>query len=88
MANFVALGNGVVVNTFSVSRVIPDTGGTGQVTVHFTDGSTMELTTDDATTLKRHLGLTTAATSNLKTLIFWIVIMSAVLLAWLAVRLK
>lgn len=87
MAKFVTLGNGVLINTCSVSRILPNVDGTGQATIYFIDGSALALTTDDSKALTRQLGLSTAAlSSNLKTLIFWIVIVFAVILTWSVIR--
>jgi hypothetical protein len=87
MPKFIKLPSGLLLNLRLVSRVVPTVEhGTTSLTVHFSGGDIAVLTSDDATALRKRFGSNTALSSNIKTLIFWLVIVSAMLLVYAVVR--
>jgi len=87
MPEFIKLPSGLILNLRLVSRVVPTVEhGTTSLTVHFSGGDVAVLTSDDATALRKRLGSSTTLSSNIKALIFWLVIVSAVLLVYFSVR--
>jgi len=90
MPEFIKLPSGLILNlrlVSRVSRVVPTVEhGTTSLTVHFSGGDVAVLTSDDATALRKRLGSSTTLSSNIKALIFWLVIVSAVLLVYFSVR--
>jgi len=87
MPEFIKLPSGLLLNLRLVSQVVPTVEhGTTSLTVHFSGGDVAVLTSDDATALHKRLGPGTTLSSNIKALIFWLVIVSAMLLVYFSVR--
>jgi predicted outer membrane repeat protein len=88
MTQFVSLPSGLVVNLELINRMIPsDEQGEPLLTVHFSTGDFIVLRSQDATVLRNRAGVSGGGlSSNVKTIAFWVVILAAVLLVWMAVR--
>lgn len=54
--------------------------------MHFEKGGTLVLTPEDSTALQKRLGDGSGLSSNVKTAMFWLVILVAVLLVAMAIR--
>jgi hypothetical protein len=84
---FVRLPSGLVVNLALVRRVVRSDQQAGSgVTVYFGTDDSMLLSAEDATALMKRLRSSTALSSNVKVMIFWFVIIVAVILVWLSLR--
>lgn len=87
MPEFIKLPSGLILNLRLVSRVAPTVEhGITSLTVHFSGGDAAVLTSDDAAALRKRMGSGTTLPSNIKVLIFWLVIVSAVVLVYFSVR--
>jgi hypothetical protein len=88
MPQFVSLPSGLVVNLALVNRMVPsDEQGEPVLTVHFSTGDFIILRSQDASALREGAGIQGAVlSSNAKTIVFWLVIVSAVVLVWVAVH--
>ncbi len=86
MPRFAKLPSGLIINLTSVRRMVPGEAGGGRVlTVYFDDEDSTALTPEDTAALEKRLGLNTKL-ANARIAIFWIVILAAVLLVFLAIR--
>jgi hypothetical protein len=75
------------VNLALVRRVVRSDQQAGSgVTVYFGTDDSILLSVEDATALMKQLRSTTALSSNAKVMVFWFVIVVAVVLVWLSVR--
>jgi hypothetical protein len=83
MNQLIKLPSGMVVNLSLVSRIIPvaDT-----LEVHFTGGDKAVLQGEDADAFRRKSSLSGSRPNKLKTAIFWVVMITVVLLLYLVVR--
>lgn len=86
MPIFVTLPSGLIVNLALVRRVSTTGGHGGPTTVHFGSDDTTLLDAEDASALMKRMRSTSAVPSNVKTMIFWLVILVATLFVWLTVR--
>jgi hypothetical protein len=84
MPTFFQLPSGTRINVASINGVVP--GSDGSVTLHFEKGGTLVLAPEDATALQERLGGGTGLSSNVKTAMFWFVILAAVGLVVMAVK--
>jgi hypothetical protein len=87
---FVTLPSGLVVNVALIRRVVPDKDREpGKLTVHFSDQDFTILDASDSDALRNYLRRTGAPATQayaIRTAIFWIVILAAVVFVWFAVR--
>jgi hypothetical protein len=84
MPVFVTLPSGLILNLGLVRRFAPtDESGRG-LSVYFSVDDVMIVGPEDATTLRKRLGATAVA-SNVKAVIFWLVIVIAIALVCLAI---
>jgi hypothetical protein len=87
MPVFVKLPSGLFLNLALVRRVAPnEKDGQAALRVYFADDDFTNLDSADSDTLGKHLGSGRVLSSNIKTAIFWIVILLAVALVWTTVR--
>lgn len=87
MPEFVTLPSGLVVNLMLVSRMIQtDEHGEPTLAVHFAGGDLAVLRSQDASALRKWVRSSTALSSNVKTTVFWLVILSAVAAVWMAIH--
>ncbi len=87
MPEFIKLPSGLVLNLRLVSRVVPTVEhGTTSLTVHFSGGDVAVLTSDDATELRKRLTSRTKLPSNVKVLVFWLILVLALVLVYVAMR--
>jgi hypothetical protein len=88
MTQFISLPSGLVVNLALVNRMVPsDEQGEPVLTVHFSTDDFVILRSEDASALRSRAGIQgVVLASNAKTIVFWLVIVSAVVLVWVAVH--
>ncbi len=87
MPVFVRLPSGLTVNLMLIGRVVPAEAQDGfEVTVYFGHDDSMRLDAADGKALMRRLGSSSVMTTNVKVIVFWLVIFVAVILVWLTVR--
>ncbi len=88
MSQFISLPSGLVVNLELVNRMVPtEEQGEQGLTLHFSTGDLVVLRSQDASALRKRAAIQGATlSSNSKTVLFWFVILAAVVLVFLAVR--
>lgn len=91
MPTFVKLPSGLLVNPALIRRVVEESDGErGRLAIYFDDQDFARLDVSDSDALRKYLRRTSrgAAPSAyaLRVSVFWIVIVAAVLLVWIAVR--
>jgi hypothetical protein len=84
MHQLIKLPSGLFVNLSLVTRIVPLEDN--MLEVHFTGGDPAVLKGEDAEVFRRRSGLGGASSNTLKQAVFWVVLMAAVLMVYLAVR--
>jgi hypothetical protein len=83
MHQFIKLPSGLIVNLSVVSQIVP----VGEaLEVHFTGSDKAVLKGEDAEAFRRKSGLGGPFLNILKMTIFWVVVIAAVVLVYLAIR--
>ena len=80
MHRFIQLPSGSIVNLSLVTRIVP-AGDTFEV--YFSGGDRVVLTREDGEAFRRQSGLGGPFSANLKIVIFWLVLLTALLLLYL-----
>jgi hypothetical protein len=83
MQQLVKLPSGLVVNLTQVSRVMP---AGDALEVYFTGGDKTVLQGEDAEAFRKRSGLGGGMPNGAKAAVFWLVIVAAVVLVYMAVR--
>ncbi len=87
MPDFVTLPSGLVLNLGLIRRVAPsEQHGQAALSVYFANGDFTILDSADSEVLAKRLGANLALSSNVKTAIFWLVIVLAIVLVWAAIH--